>query len=87
MSTQSTDYEQMRLHDFNWFVENYNDIFVKYGRCYVVIKNQQILGVYASALEGIRDTQQKEPLGSFSVQFCNGDESGYTAYIASTNFM
>lgn len=50
MSTQSTDYEQMRLHDFNWFVENYNDIFAKYGRCYVVIKNQQILGVYASIM-------------------------------------
>lgn len=86
VSMPSVSYEQTRLRDFNWFVENYNDIFAKYGRCYVAIKNQRILGVYSSALEGIRETQKQEPPGSFSIQFCNGDESGYTAYIASTNF-
>lgn len=72
--------------DYEWFLENYMDIFQRYGESYVVIKNRQILGTYSSYADGVRKTAVTEELGTFIVQFCNGDESGYTNYIASVNF-
>ena len=73
--------------DFQWFLENYDDIYKKYGDCYVAIKDKTILGVYKSASEGVTETQKTEELGSFIVQHCNGSKSGHTNYISSMNFM
>ena len=72
--------------DYQWFLDNYDDIYEKYGTSYVVIKDAKVLGSYASYGEAVRRTSETEPMGSFIVQFCNGDASGYTNYIASMNF-
>ena len=72
--------------DFEWFLENYEDLYREYGISYIVIKNAKVLGAYASCGEAVRKTAQTEALGTFIVQFCNGDASGYTNYIASMNF-
>ena len=72
---------------FKWFLDNYDRIYREYGKCYVAIKNKKILGIYNSAAEGIRETKKSEEIGSFIVQYCNGEESGYTNYISSMNFM
>lgn len=69
--------------DFDWFISNYDDIFKKYGVCYVVIKNKNIIGTYCDLNKALNETQKTEELGTFIVQLCNGDESGYTNYIAS----
>lgn len=69
------------LHDnFVWFLDNYNDIYNRYGVCYVIIKDKQIIGVYDDFTIALEETRKTEELGTFSLQFCNGDESGYTAY-------
>lgn len=73
----------IQLNDFQWFVENYDDIYAKYGVCYVVIKNEKILGTYNNCSTAIYETSKSEQMGMFIVQLCNGDESGYTNYIAS----
>lgn len=73
--------------DFKWFLDNYDDIFREYGNCYVAIKDKKVLGTYGSTAEAVKETSKNEPLGSFIVQYCNGDESGYTNYIASMHFM
>jgi len=77
----------MQNSDFQWFQEHYHDLFSKYGSSYLAIKNKKVIGVFYSFSEGVIATQKKEELGSFIVQLCNGDESGYTNYIASMNFM
>ena len=77
----------MQDKDYKWFIENYDDIFKKYGLSYVAIKDTTILGAFNTYAEAVRETAKKYPLGSFIVQLCNGDSSGYTGYIASTNFM
>ena len=76
----------MQDKDFEWFVQNYKDIYEKYGDTYVAIKNQNILGSYPTYAEGVRETSKTEPLGGFIVQYCNGDVSGYTGYITSMPF-
>ena len=73
--------------DFEWFLQNYSKLYKEYGRKYLVIKNCEVLGAYDSPAIAVSETSQKEELGTFIVQFCNGDESGYTNYIASMNFM
>ena len=73
--------------DFEWFVENYDDLFARYGNKFLAIKNKTVLGAYDSYISGINETSKSEPMGTFIVQQCNGDESGYTNYISSMNFM
>ena len=77
----------MQDEDFEWFIANYNDLFKEYGVSYLAIKNKAVLGVYDSYGDGVIETQKTEEPGTFIVQYCNGDESGYTATIASIYFM
>ena len=71
----------MQRADFNWFLNNYNDLYEKYGHKYLVIKEQSILGAYDNIREAIDNT--REELGTYIIQECNGDESAYTNYVAS----
>lgn len=66
--------------NFKWFLDHYDEIYQQYGECHVAIKDQAIIGVYASHDEACQKTCETEVPGSFSIQHCNGDESGYTAY-------
>lgn len=75
--------EKERMDDFKYFVDNYNDIFDKYGHKFVVIKSKEILGVYDTETEALNVTSNTYPVGTFIVQECNGKESGYTNYISS----
>ncbi len=75
---------QLQETDYKWFLENYKKLFEEYGDSYLAIKDQKVLGVYASYAEALHETEKTETIGSFIVQYCNGDETGYTNYIAST---
>lgn len=35
-----------RKEDFGFFLEQYDELYEKYGQCFVVIKNKKILGVF-----------------------------------------
>jgi len=76
----------MQEKDYKWFIDNYQSIYDKYGKTYVVISEQKIVGNYSSYAEAVKETSKTIPVGNFIVQYCNGDESAYTGYIASTNF-
>ena len=72
-----------RRQDFEFFLEKYQEIYQKYGECFVVIKNKKILGVFHTEKEAIDITSSEFEFGEFIVQKCNGDETGYTNYITS----
>lgn len=78
MSNQSSD--------FKWFKDNHIDLFAKYGDAFLAIKDRQVIGAYQSYAEGVKKTSQKEELGTFIIQHCTQDESGYTNYIYSMNY-
>ena len=69
--------------DFDWFVENHVNLYKQYGHCFLTIKDQQVLGAYASYAEAVHKTIQEHPLGTFIVQECTKDDSGFTNYISS----
>ena len=69
--------------DYAWFLKNYESLYNEYGKSYLAIKGNTVLGAYPSYAEAVHATEQTESLGSFIVQYCNGDESGYTNHIAS----
>lgn len=74
---------QKRREDFEFFLQNYQNIFEKYGKCYVTIRDKTIIGIFKTEKEAIDITSAQYELGQFIVQECNGDETGYTNYITS----
>ena len=71
----------MQRADFNWFLNNYEDLYKEYGHKFLVIMNKNVLGAYDSVREALDKTS--EPLGTFIIQECTGDKGAYTNYIAS----
>jgi hypothetical protein len=63
--------------DFEFFVNNHMNLFKKYGHSFIVIKNQNILGVYDDVDKAIDETLKTEAMGTFIVQECTGDVSCY----------
>ena len=72
-----------RKNDFHWFLENYNSLYKQYRHKFIAIQNKTILGIYDDKLEALDKTSKNYPLGTFCVQECTGDESGYTEYVSS----
>lgn len=71
----------MQERDFQWFVDHQSDLFKQYGHSFIAIKDQTVLGSYPSYANAVKVTQKHEPLGTFIVQECTGDESAYTTHI------
>lgn len=69
------------LRDFDWFVANRERLYEEYGESYIVVKNMAVIGVYSSHAEGVNETSKTEDLGTFIVQHCTADESGYTKHL------
>lgn len=70
-----------RKKDFDFFLQHYQELYQEYGHKLMAIKNTEILGIYDSVREAIYEIGKTYPLGTFIVQECNGDESGYTHYM------
>jgi hypothetical protein len=77
----------MQDRDYKWFLENYDALSAQYGKAYLSIKNERVLGAYKSYAEGVIETLKTEKKGSFIVQLCDGTEAAYTNYISSMEFM
>lgn len=67
--------------NFEWFVEHYDEIYQLCGECHVVIKDKRIIYVAATVKDAYHWVVDNNLLGSVNISHCNGDESGYTAYI------
>ncbi len=78
---------ELQDKDFEWFLDNYSELSEKYGDSFLAIKDKTVLGNYGSYIEALKETEKNEELGTFIIQHCNGDNSGYTNYISSMNFM
>lgn len=74
-----TDIE--RKQDFNFFINNYQELYKKYGHKFLAIKNKEILGAYDSIPSAIDELSEKYEVGSYIIQECTGDESAYRTTI------
>ena len=62
-----------------WPLRRFAGLVKKYSGKYIVIKDQQVLGVYETDLEAISKTSENHEIGTFLVHKCESGEQNYTA--------
>ena len=71
----------MLKDEFQYFLDHQDELVKKYNGRVIVIKDQSVLGDYATELEAITKTQIDHEIGTFLVQKCApGDESFSATY-------
>lgn len=64
--------------DFLYYRNNQKDLVEKYEGKFIVIKNQEVQGVYDSEIEAYEKAQEKFELGTFLIQLVKSGEESYT---------
>ena len=66
--------------EFNYYLENQDELVSKYDGKFIVIKDCQVIGSYDSEMEAITETAKEHELGTFLVQKCEAgiDSCSYT---------
>lgn len=67
--------------DFEWFVENYFELFEEYGVCWLAIANKYVLDAFESFAEAVDWVTQNKLLGTVIIEEVDGSEDAYTAYL------
>jgi hypothetical protein len=65
--------------EFDFFVAHQKELVAKHKGKFVVIKGDEVIGVYASALEAVRETSKSHEIGTFLVQGCKAGTGAYTS--------
>jgi hypothetical protein len=60
----------MKNINYEYFKENFTELFNKYPNKYIVIKNKNIIGIYETFDEAYKKTVKTEKLGTFIIQQC-----------------
>jgi hypothetical protein len=64
--------------EFEFYLENQAELAKKFNGKYIVIKNQEVIGVFESEIEAIDKTSANQKLGTFLVQKCEPGKESYT---------
>ena len=64
--------------EFQWYLDNQDDLVDKYVGRFIVIKDCEVLGDYESKLEAINETEKHHELGTFLVMKCEAGSEDYT---------
>jgi hypothetical protein len=59
--------------NYDFFTENLDALFKRYGDAFVVIKNKEVIGSYPSFMDAFTATLRTEKLGTFIIQQCADD--------------
>ena len=75
--------EEQRHADFDYFREINPSYFAEHGHKYVAIRNKVVLGDDV-AIRPLIEKMRADgyPVGTYILQNCTGDESGYTVIIS-----
>lgn len=83
MRTIKNENEKKQRLDYDWFMENRESLYNRYGKSYLAIKNKKVLASYGSFEEAVITTRATEDIGTFIVQECAASEEEMTNYIMS----
>ncbi len=64
--------------EFQYYIDNQEDLVQKHKGKFLVIKGQEIIGAYDSEMEAIEETSKNHELGTFLVQKCEPGSESYT---------
>ena len=69
--------------EFDYYLEHQAELAEKHKGKVVVVKGCEIIGVYDSDLEAVRETSKNHELGTFLVQRCEPGEDSVTHHFHS----
>jgi len=64
--------------DFQYFLDHQSDLVKQYEGKFIVIKNQEVIGIYESETQAFTETQKHHQLGTFIIQECKLGSEVYT---------
>lgn len=73
----------MKSESFKWFVSHYQELFEKYGCCYLIIYDKNVTGTAESPKDALKKAAELHPDGDYIIQFCDGNTTAYTNFISS----
>jgi fibrillarin-like rRNA methylase len=62
--------DMMQKQDYDFFVQNMELFYQKYGHKFLAIKNKNVIGVYDDFDNALDYTLKKEKAGTFLIQEC-----------------
>lgn len=68
----------MLKKEFNFYLANQEDLLKKYQGKFIVIKDENVIGVFDSELEAYSSTIKTEEAGTFLIQECQPGNESYT---------
>jgi len=68
----------MLKKEFNWYLDNQTELVRKYKGKFIVVKNQEVIGIYDSEIEAYSESAKTHELGTFLIQECQPGEENYT---------
>ena len=63
--------------EFQFYLENQEDLVKKYNGRYIVIRDQKVVGDYVSPSQAYEQSKTKYELGTFLIQFCTPGTNSY----------
>jgi hypothetical protein len=64
--------------EFQFYLDHQDELVKKYKGKFIVIKNQQVIGVFDDAKTAFIETQKKHEVGTFLIQECKAGAESYT---------
>lgn len=72
--------------ELEYFIANQEQLVQAHQGKILVIKDQEVLGIYDTELEAYCETQKEHMLGTFMIQPCAPGPDAYTVTISSLHF-
>ena len=66
--------DEDRKKDFDFFIENYQNLYKEYGNKFLAIKDKKVLGAYDSVTATFRDLTPTYAVPSYILHDCTADE-------------
>ena len=64
--------------EFQYYLNNQAELVKKYAGKFLVIKGEEVKGVYDSHADAYNNTARTEKLGTFLIQHCNPGAESYS---------
>lgn len=64
--------------EFQYYVDHQEELVRQHNGKFIVIKGQEIIGVYDSEMEAVEKTSAEHELGTFLIQKCEPGSESYT---------
>jgi hypothetical protein len=68
----------MLQDQFKWYLDNQDELVKQYNGKFLVIRGNDVVGVYDSDMEALIGAKKKYELGTFLIQECTPGDEAYT---------